>query len=63
VEPQAVLVVASRLKQYGKSVSGYNTSDGVLEPLTEIVQREIGKAIEKARGEGRKTVLGRDVSD
>ena len=61
-ESQAVLIVASRLKQYVKAVSGYNTSDGVLDPLTQIVQEEIGKAIEKARAEGRRTVLGRDVS-
>ena len=61
-EPQEVLIVASRLKDYVRAVSSYNTSEGVLEPLSEIVRSEIRKAIEKARSEGRKTVLDRDVS-
>lgn len=61
-EPREVLIVGSRLKDYVKAISGYNTSDGVLEPLSEIVRGEIRKAMEKARTEGRKTVLGRDVS-
>ncbi|MAI25973.1 MAG: hypothetical protein CMN75_08060 [Spirochaeta sp.] len=60
--PKEVLIVASRLKEYVKAVSGYNTSDGVLGPLSEIVRIEVAKAIEKARAEGRKTVLDRDVS-
>jgi len=61
-EPKEVLIVASRLKDYVRAVSGYNTSDGVLGPLSEIVRIEVAKAIEKARAEGRKTVLDRDVS-
>ena len=61
-EPKEVLIVASRLKDYVRAVSGYNTSDGVLGPLSEIVRREVAKAIENARAEGRKTVLDRDVS-
>ena len=60
--PMEVLIVASRLKDYVKAVSGYNTSDGVLGPLSEIVRTEVAKAIEKARAEGRKTVLDRDIS-
>ena len=60
--PKEVLIVASRLKEYVRAVSGYNTSDGVLDPLSEIVRLEVAKAIEKARAEGRKTVLDRDVS-
>ena len=48
--------MASRLKDYVRAVSSYNTSEGVLEPLSEIVRSEIRKAIEKARSEGRKTV-------
>ena len=60
--PKEVLIVASRLKDYVRAVSGYNTSDGVLGPLSEIVRAEVAKAIEKARADGRKTVLERDVS-
>lgn len=60
--PQEVLIVASRLKEYVKAVSGFNTSDGVLAPLSEIVRAEVAKAVDKARSEGRKTILDRDVS-
>ena len=60
--PQEVLIVASRLKEYVKAVSGFNTSDGVLGPLSEIVRAEVAKAVDKARSEGRKTILDRDVS-
>ena len=58
-----VLVVASRLKDYVRARSGYNTSDRVLEPLSEIVRRVVDQAIENARREGRMTVLDRDVPD
>jgi histone H3/H4 len=38
-----------------------NTSDRVLEPLSEIVREVAERAIEHARADGRKTVLDRDV--
>jgi hypothetical protein len=55
-----VLIVASRLKAYVLARSGFNTSDRVLEPLSEVVRLHCDRAIEKARAEGRKTVLDRD---
>ena len=58
-----VLIVASRLRDYVRVRSGYNTSDRVLEPLSEIVRRIVDQAIENARREGRMTVLERDVPD
>lgn len=58
-----VLIVASRLKDFVKSRSGYNTSDRVLEPLSEIVRRVCERAIENARSEGRMTLLDRDIPD
>ena len=58
-----ILIVASRLKDYVRAKSGYNTSDRVLEPLSEIVRRIVDQAIENARREGRMTVLERDVPD
>ncbi len=61
-EPMEVLIVASRLKEYVRAVSGYNTSERVLGPLSEIIRSEMAKAIEKARAEGRRTVLDRDIS-
>jgi hypothetical protein len=61
--PQEVLIVASRLKDYVRARSGYNTSDRVLEPLSDIVRRVVDQAIENARREGRMTLLDRDVPE
>lgn len=57
-----VLVVASKVKAYIKEKSGFNTSASVIEALSEIVERECQKAIEKAQSEKRKTVMDRDFS-
>jgi hypothetical protein len=56
-----VLIVASRLKDYIRSRSGFNTSDRVLAPLSRIVRRICDEAIQSARLEGRTTVLDRDI--
>jgi hypothetical protein len=61
--PLEVLIVASRLKDYVRAKSGYNTSDRVLEPLSDIVRRIADQAIESARRDGRMTVLDRDVPE
>ena len=58
--PREVLIVASRLKHFIRETWGMNTSDGVLEPLSEEVRRLCMKAVEKAKEDGRKTVLERD---
>ncbi len=58
--PRDVLVVASRLKHFVREVWGMNTSDGVLDPLSEELRRLCMKAVEKAKEEGRKTLLDRD---
>ncbi len=58
---EEVLIVASRLKDYVRARSGYNTSDRVLSPLSEIVRRVCEQAIENAAREGRTTVLARDI--
>jgi hypothetical protein len=60
-ERREVLIVASRLKDYVRAKAGYNTSDRVLEPLSEIVRRVCDQAIENARRDGRMTVLDRDI--
>ena len=60
---QEVLVIASRVKEYVRAKSGFNTSDRVLEPLSDIVRRVCDEAIRNARKEGRRTVLDRDVPD
>jgi hypothetical protein len=61
--PAEVLIVASRLKDYVRAKAGYNTSDRVLEPLSEIVRRIADQAIENARRDGRMTVLERDIPE
>lgn len=58
-----VLIVASRLKDYIRAKSGYNTSDRVLGPLSVIVRRIVDEAIRNAQREGRRTVLDRDIPD
>lgn len=58
---QEVLIVASRLKDYVRASSGFNTSEGVLGPLSEIVRRVCDEAVRNATREGRRTVLDRDI--
>ncbi|MCH2170039.1 hypothetical protein MK489_04575 [Myxococcota bacterium] len=53
--------MASRLKEYVRVVSGYKTSDRVLNPLSDIVREIVQEAIQNARSEGRMTVLERDI--
>jgi hypothetical protein len=55
-----VLIVTSKLKAYVRARSGMNTSDRCVEPLSDAVRELADRAIEKARAEGRKTVLDRD---
>lgn len=59
--PGEVLIVASRLKEFIRDRSGFNTSDRVLEPLSAIIRRVCEEAIQSARREGRRTVLDRDI--
>ncbi len=61
--PREILIVASRLKEYIRAKSGFNTSDGVLAPLSDAVRRICDEAIAKAARLERKTVLERDISD
>lgn len=56
-----ILVIASRLKDYVRARSGFNTSERALGPLSEILRVSCDAAIENARREGRKTVLDRDI--
>jgi hypothetical protein len=58
--PREVLVVASRLKHFIREVWGMNTSDGVLDPLSDELRRLCVKAVENAKEDGRKTLLDRD---
>jgi hypothetical protein len=58
--PDEVLVVASRLKAYVRARCGMNTSESVLDELTRIIRERTDRAMEKARQDGRKTLMDRD---
>lgn len=55
-----VLVVVSKMKQYIRDISEFNTAEDVNQLLSEIIRGECDKAIAKARADGRKTVMARD---
>lgn len=57
---QEVLVVVSKLKNYVRAQSGMNTSSSVASKITEIVKNLCDQAMEKAKADGRKTLMDRD---
>lgn len=54
------LVVVSRVKAYIKKKGDLSTSLDSMNALTKIVEKKCDEAIEKAKGNGRKTVMKRD---
>lgn len=58
--PRDVLVVVSKLKNYVRARSGFNTSDGVTDVLSDHLRELCKQAIRNAAMDGRKTVLDRD---
>jgi hypothetical protein len=58
--PRDVLVVISKLKLYIRAISGMNTSDDVVGPLSDRLRLLCDDAVERARDDGRKTVMARD---
>lgn len=59
-EPEEVLIIASRLKDWVRERSDFNTSAEVMDVLSDIVREATRDAIDHARAEGRKTVMARD---
>ncbi len=57
-----ILVIASKLKKYVRSVAGMSTSANVLPKLSDAVRSLCDQAIENARADGRKTVMDRDFT-
>ena len=55
-----VLVVVSKVKTYVKEKSGMNTSGNVAPALSDKVRGLCDQAIERARSDGRKTIMDRD---
>ncbi len=59
-ESHEVLIVVSKLKQYIKDNYDMNTAASVMDVLSNNVRRMTDRAAEKARSEGRKTIMDRD---
>lgn len=60
--PKEVLVIASRLKDYIQARSEFNTSQSVMDVLSEHLRAVCDRAIDNARADGRKTVMDRDFA-
>lgn len=58
--PREILVVASKLKDYIRIKSEMNTSASVMSILSDILRELCDQAIDRARADGRKTVMDRD---
>ncbi|ATH09486.1 hypothetical protein BIY24_04440 [Halobacteriovorax marinus] len=58
--PKDILVVVSKLKAYVKARGDLNTSADVSDVLSDIIRRECDRAIERAKSDGRKTLMGKD---
>jgi len=54
------LVVISKLKAYIKSAADMNTAGNVAPRLSDLVRQMCDQAIERARSDGRKTIMDRD---
>jgi len=57
-----ILIVVSKVKAYIRARSGMNTSDSVSEAISDLVRRACDDAVARAKSDGRKTVMGRDVT-
>ena len=55
-----VLVVVSKLKNYIRAKSGMNTAGNVAPKVSEILRNLCDEAMERARSDGRKTLMDRD---
>jgi len=58
--PREVLVVVSKLKTYVRERSGMNTSEAVMELLSDKLRGLCDDAIRSAQRDGRRTVMERD---
>jgi hypothetical protein len=59
-QTREVLVVVSKLKAYVRDRSGMNTSDAVMELLSDKLRALLDEAIRTAQRDGRRTVMDRD---
>lgn len=59
-DSKEVIVVVSKLKNYVRSVSGMNTAGNVPPKVSDLIRSLCDQAIEKAKSDGRKTLMDRD---
>ena len=59
-DSKEVLIVVSKLKNYVRSASGMNTAGNVPPKVSDLLRSLCDRAIEKARSDGRKTLMDRD---
>ena len=57
-----LLIVVSKLKKYIRSAHGMSTAGNVASALSEVVRNLCDQAIEKAKSDGRKTLMDRDFN-
>lgn len=55
-----ILVVTSKVKKYVKDSAGLSTSAAVVEVLSDKVRSLCDQAAQRAKADGRKTVMDRD---
>gem|GEM_PF-3478825 len=55
------MIVVSKVKKFIRDQGGLNTSEDAITALTQKVIEECLKGIERAKSDGRKTFMGRDV--
>ena len=56
-----VLVVTSKVKKLIKEKGGCNTSAETIDMLSKAVEALCQKGVDKAKADGRKTVMARDI--
>ena len=57
-----VLVVASKVKSFIKEKGDCNTSGETIEAISKVVEKVLLYAVQAAKGQGRKTVMARDIA-
>ena len=55
-----ILIVVSKLKTYIKSAADMNTAGNVAPRISDILRGLCDEAVERAKADGRKTVMDRD---
>jgi histone H3/H4 len=55
-----VLAVTSKLKNYVKEKHQLNTAGNVPEKVSELIRKVVDAAAERAKADGRKTLMDRD---